>query len=76
MAHGTAIGNTFRNVAGSLGTAILVTVMSISIALAPDPSSGVAQIAGINYAFTGAAIMMVIAFVLAFLFVKVEKYKQ
>lgn len=73
MAHGTAIGNTFRNVAGSLGTAILVTVMSISIALAPDPSSGVTQIAGINYAFTGATIMMVIAFVLAFLFVKVEK---
>jgi Na+/melibiose symporter-like transporter len=73
MSHGTAIGNTFRNVACSLGTALLITVMSLTIAFAPDPASNMAQIAGINNAYLGGTIMMVIALVLAFLFVKVEK---
>ena len=70
MSHGTAIGNTFRNVAGSLGTAILVTVMSLTIAFAPDPASSMAQISGINNAYLGGAVMMVAALVLTVIFVK------
>ncbi|MBQ2036029.1 MAG: MFS transporter, partial [Peptococcaceae bacterium] len=73
MSHGTAIGNTFRNVACSLGTALLITVMSLTIAFAPAPASNMAQISGINNAYLGGTIMMVVALVLAFLFVKVEK---
>lgn len=70
MSHGTAIGNTFRNVAGSLGTAILVTTMSLTIAFAPNPSSNIAQISGINNAYLGGTLMMVAALVLTVLFVK------
>lgn len=70
MAHGTAIGNTFRQVAGSLGTAVLVTVMSIVVAASADPTSNPAQIHGINMAYLGAGIMMFAALVLTIIFVK------
>ncbi len=70
MSHGTAIGNTFRNVAGSLGTAVLVTIMSLTIAFAADPASNIAQISGINNAYLGGTIMMVVALVLTVIFVK------
>lgn len=70
MAHGTAIGNTFRQVAGSLGTAVLVTVMSIVVASSAAPTSNPAQIYGINMAYLGATLMMFIALVLTIIFVK------
>lgn len=73
MSHGTAIGNTFRNAAGSLGTAIFITVMSISIALAPNPEAINAQINGINYAYFGGALTLILAFVLTVIFVKDER---
>ena len=73
MSHGTAIGNTFRNAAGSLGTAIFITVMSISIALAPNPGAIDVQINGINYAYFGGALTLILAFVLTILFVKDER---
>ena len=70
MAHGTAIGNTFRQVAGSLGTAILITVMSIVVANSANPTTIQSQIHGVNMAYFGAAIMMFTAFILTILFVK------
>lgn len=73
MAHGTAIGNTFRQVAGSLGTAILITVMSIVLANSVDPTTVASQIHGINMAYAGATAMMFTAFVLAVLYVKDDK---
>ena len=73
MSHGTAIGNTFRNAAGSLGTAIFITVMSVSIALAPNPGAIDVQINGINYAYFGGALTLILAFVLTVLFVKDER---
>jgi hypothetical protein len=73
MSHGTAIGNTFRNAAGSLGTAIFITVMSLSIALAPNPGAIDVQINGINYAYFGGGLTLVLTFVLTVLFVKDER---
>ncbi|MBO5365803.1 MAG: hypothetical protein J6A39_04160, partial [Peptococcaceae bacterium] len=73
MSHGTAIGNTFRNAAGSLGTAIFITVMSVSIALAPNPGAIDVQINGINYAYFGGALTLILAFVLTIMFVKDER---
>ncbi len=73
MAHGTAIGNTFRQVAGSLGCAILITVMSIVVANCADPATIASQIHGINVAYMGATLMMTTAFVLTILFVKEER---
>lgn len=70
LAHGTAIGNTFRQVAGSFGTAILITVMTIVVASSPDPTAIPVQIHGINMAYLGAMFMMLTALVLTILFVK------
>ena len=70
ISHGTAIGNTFRQMAGSLGTAILVTVMSLTIAEAEDPATAAAQIHGINMAFFGACIIIALALILAIIYVK------
>lgn len=73
MAHGTAIGNTFRQVAGSIGTAVLITVMSIIVANSADPASISSQIHGINMAYAGAGLLMFTAFVLTILFVKEDR---
>ncbi|AXF57585.1 MDR family MFS transporter [Salicibibacter kimchii] len=65
--HGTAMNNTARQVAGSIGTAALVTVMS-SMALAPEqaPSMNEAMVHGVNMAFWLATILTFIGFILSF----------
>ena len=68
--HGTAIANTFRTVAGSLGTAVLITVNSIVVANASNPASTSAQIHGINMAYLGAGLFMLVALIMAVIFVK------
>src|SRR5699024_3270584 len=51
--HGTAMNNTMRQVSGSMGTAILVTVMTSSALRAgSDPSIAHAKIHGVNVAFS------------------------
>lgn len=61
--HGTAMNNTMRQVAGAVGTALLVTVMST----AARPNEGInGAIHGVNMSFVVAGIFAVIAFVLAF----------
>lgn len=64
LPHGTAVGNTFRTVAGSLGTAVLVTVMSITVSLAADPTSSQATIRGINVAFTVSTLLNAMALIM------------
>ncbi len=61
--HGTAMNNTFRQVAGSIGTAILVTIMSTA-AIPNDKVSGL--IHGVNVSFIVAAIAAILGFVLSF----------
>lgn len=73
IAHGTAISNTFRTVAGSLGTAILITVNTIVVASAANPQSIEAQIAGVNSAYFGAFLLMLCALALVVVFVKDDK---
>ena len=52
IAHGTALGNTFRQVSGSLGTAVLITVMSIvSSANADELGANEAMLFGIDVTF-------------------------
>lgn len=63
MPHGAAMNNTMRQVAGAVGTALLVTVMT-STAI---PSEGVSgMIHGVNVSFIVAGISAIIALVLAF----------
>ncbi|QQK75491.1 multidrug efflux MFS transporter [Salicibibacter cibarius] len=65
--HGTAMNNTVRQVAGSIGTAALVTVMS-SMALAPEqaPNMDEAMVHGVNMSFWLATILTFIGFILSF----------
>ncbi len=70
LAHGTAVNNTMRQVAGSIGTAILVTVMT-KVAL----NSGIlnpklAQIHGMNIAFASSGVLTLISLIIALIVVK------
>jgi EmrB/QacA subfamily drug resistance transporter len=61
--HGTAVNNTFRQVSGSVGTAILVTVM-VTAAIPGEKIAG--AIHGVNVSFMVAGVIAVIGFILSF----------
>ncbi|MFB1050277.1 MDR family MFS transporter [Paraliobacillus sp. JSM ZJ581] len=66
IAHGTAMNNTLRQVAASIGTAILVTVMTTS-ALDSGPNAAPSDlIHGVNIAFYVATGLTVMGLVLSF----------
>lgn len=71
MNHGTSVNNTLRQVAGSLGTAVLVSISTaVTNAQAPTIGTDLAGIHGINMAFLAATVLCFAGFVLAILFVK------
>ncbi|TGB02415.1 MDR family MFS transporter [Halobacillus salinus] len=80
--HGTAMNNTMRTVAGSIGTAFLVTIMT-NASKSYTPSAGETQqqimsnamIHGINKAFFAATIIAIVGLILSF-FVKGKKKTQ
>lgn len=67
MQHGTALNNTLRQVAGSIGTATLITVMTNSTKDASQHHAAHPMIEGMSSAFLIAAILAAIALVLSFL---------
>ncbi|WP_182201447.1 MDR family MFS transporter [Paraliobacillus salinarum] len=67
--HGTAMNNTMRQIAGAMGTALLVSVMTNSAI----PADGVAgAIHGVNVSFIVAGIISIVGLILSF-FVKSKK---
>lgn len=69
--HGNALNNTFRQVAGSLGTAVLVSVMTITAGGAMATTDYVhANIFGINVAFAVAGFLCMTGLVLTIIFVR------
>lgn len=61
--HGSAMSNTFRQIAGAIGTALLVTIMVTTA----KPELGVkGMIHGVNMSFVVAGIISVVGFVLSF----------
>lgn len=61
--HGTAVNNTFRQVSGSIGTALPITIMI----QAANPAEGVSgEVHGVNMSFLVAGIIAAIGFILAF----------
>lgn len=71
MSHGTSINNTFRMVAGSLGTAVVVSVYSLcGSQLGPSMGDMQAQMIGVNVAFAICAAIVAVGFVLTVIFVK------
>ncbi|WAI00332.1 MDR family MFS transporter [Methanogenium organophilum] len=67
--HGSAVLNTLRQAAGAIGTALLVTVMSIAMSAYPDPDSIAANMAGFNATSVCMAAIMIVLFMLAFFLV-------
>lgn len=72
--HGSAINNTGRQVSGSIGTALLVTIMAMVTAAYKDSTTVEATLGGMHAAFGAAVILSAIALLLAILFVRREKY--
>lgn len=69
--HGTSVNNTFRQVAGSLGTAVLTSVFAmVSVALIPSEGPTLAGVHGVDVAFGVSAVLCLIGFVLVLVFVK------
>jgi len=71
--HGSAINNTGRQMSGSIGTALLVTIMAIVTGMHSDPSSVSGTLSGMHAAFGAAVILSTIALIMAILFVRGEK---
>lgn len=70
--HGTAMNNTMRQIAGAIGTALLVSVM----AKQAIPTEGVeGLIHGVNVSFEVAGVMAILGLILAF-FIKDVKRKR
>lgn len=63
ISHGTAVNNTFRQVSGAIGTAILVTVMSTA-AIPAEGAEG--TIHGVNVSFIVAGAASLLGFLLSF----------
>ncbi|WP_339216179.1 DHA2 family efflux MFS transporter permease subunit [Ornithinibacillus sp. FSL M8-0202] len=63
LPHGTAMNNTLRQMAGAIGTALLVTIMTSS-AIPEEGVNGV--IHGVNVAFSVAGIIAAVGLVLTF----------
>ena len=73
IAHGSAINNTARQVAGSIGTAVLITIMSIVSIMNQDRGVIDSTLSGMHGAFTAALVLSLAALIMAILFVKREK---
>lgn len=71
--HGTAVNNTFRQMAGSIGTALPITIMATT----SNPQQGVAgEIQGVNISFIFAGVSAIIGFILAFYVKDRQKEKE
>lgn len=68
--HGTAIINSFRQISGALGSAILVAIMT-----ATSAKGEVVDIRGINISFGVETIFIILAMILAMIFIKEDKRK-
>ena len=76
IAHGSAIINTARQVAGSIGAAILITIMVMVAALNKSAGAVQSTLHGMHVAFGIASILAAIALIMAILFVGKEQDSQ
>lgn len=64
--HGTAMSNTMRQVAGSIGTAVLITVMTNSAFNSNTTAPLDSMVYGVNKSFFASTAMLAIALILSF----------
>lgn len=65
--HAQSLSNTMNQVAGSVGTAVLVSVSALGAAAAPDAPAIEQTCMGDHLAFCGVAVLMALAFVVVLL---------
>lgn len=71
MNHGTSVNNTLRQVAGSIGTAMVVSISALVTNFSQSAVGDVqANMYGINMAFMACAVLVLIGLVLTVVFVK------
>lgn len=73
MAHGTAINNTLRQVAGSIGTTFFVAIMTSFASLRPNDDYITANLYGIHISFAVITLFCLAALVLSIIFVRQPK---
>lgn len=74
-AHGNAANNTLRQVAGSIGTSIIITLMSKASASSGYNNAAEAQVHGMNVAFASTAALTLVGLIIAFFVVKKKEVK-
>lgn len=73
LAHATAINNTLRQVAGSLGTAVFVTIYSVVTQNVSSLGAIPAQTYGFHVTFLSSGILIVVGLILSIIFVDNKK---
>ena len=73
--HGNAIINTLRQVAGSIGTSMIVTLMSKASASSGYTNPLEASVYGMNVSFASVGVLTVVGIILAFFTVKKKEIK-
>ncbi|SFL94358.1 drug resistance transporter, EmrB/QacA subfamily [Gracilibacillus orientalis] len=76
IAHGAAMDNTLRNVSASVGTAIIVTVLTQAESLAKQSGELHPGITGANTAFLVLSIITLIGLILSFFIKKSRPYEE
>lgn len=74
-AHGNAANNTLRQVAGSIGTSIIVTLMSKASASSGYTDLAKAQVHGMNVSFFATSALTLVGLIIAFFVVKKKEVK-
>lgn len=70
IAHGNAVNNTARQLGGSIGTALLITIMTMVMVATSETGVTHSTLRGINAAFGASALLAGIALILAILKVR------
>lgn len=70
IAHGNAIGNTGRQVGGSISTALIVTIMTMVMNSSSEPTPVLATASGVRAAYAASALVAAAALILAILKVR------
>ena len=73
--HGNAANNTLRQVAGSIGTSIIITIMSKASASSGLTNPLEAQVHGMNVSFAATAGLTLVGLIIAFFVVKKKEVK-
>ncbi len=76
IASGSAIGSTLRQIAGAIGSAVFMSIMSsVSLSYESSMPKTLASIKGLNTSFFVSAVLILIGLVLAIVFMKNNKEK-